>query len=81
MYSLNFSQNDEYAGKRETERCRGDLARAKGQAEQVATITAELQEVFREVQFLDNQILTKLLETMSFSSFLQHQGGFFLLDG
>lgn len=73
-------QNNDCVGKRETERCRGDLARAKQQAEQVATITAELQEMFREVQLLDNQILTKLLETMSFSSFPQHQGEFFCSD-
>jgi hypothetical protein len=36
-------------GKRETERCRGELASAKEAAEQVAVITAELQEMFREV--------------------------------
>jgi hypothetical protein len=35
--------------KRETERCRGELASAKEAAEQVAVITAELQEMFREV--------------------------------
>jgi len=33
--------------KRETERCRGELASAKEAAEQVAVITAELQEMFR----------------------------------
>lgn len=36
-------------GKRETEKYRGELLRAKEAAEQVAEITPQLQELFREV--------------------------------